>query len=106
MARKAPGRAHREGLSIIELMDMFPTEEAATCWFEAQVWSGQRCCGHCGSMKTSEVPHARPMPYWCTDCRSYFSVRTGTVLSHSKIPLRKWAIAIYLELTSLNPPVA
>ena len=29
-------------------------------------------------------------------------MRTGTALSHSKIPLRKWAIAIYLELTSLK----
>ena len=42
------------------------------------------------------------MPYWCPDCRSYFSVRTGTALAHTKIALRKWAIAIYLELTSLK----
>ena len=42
------------------------------------------------------------MPYWCTDCRSYFSVKTGTPLASSNIPLRKWAIAIYLCLTSLK----
>ena len=42
------------------------------------------------------------MPYWCTDCRSYFSVKTGTVLEGSKLPLRKWAFAIYLHLTSLK----
>ena len=42
------------------------------------------------------------MPYWCSDCRSYFSVRTGTALERSKVPLRKWAFAIYLELTSLK----
>ncbi|MCY4571973.1 MAG: IS1595 family transposase [Gemmatimonadetes bacterium] len=42
------------------------------------------------------------MPYWCPDCRSYFSVRTGTAIARSKIPLRKWAIAIYLEMTSLK----
>ena len=42
------------------------------------------------------------MPYWCTTCRSYFSVRTGTALERSRVPLRKWAIAIYLELTSLK----
>jgi len=42
------------------------------------------------------------MPYWCTDCRSYFSVKTGTPLAHSNISLRKWAIAIYLCLTSLK----
>ena len=87
---------------IIELMDMFPTEESATRWFEAQVWPEGRCCGHCGSTRTSEVPNARPMPYWCSDCRSYFSVRTGTAIERSRIPLRKWAIAIYLCLTSLK----
>ena len=42
------------------------------------------------------------MPYWCTDCRSYFSVRTGTALERSKVSLRKWAFAIYLEITSLK----
>ena len=42
------------------------------------------------------------MPYWCTDCRSYFSVRTGTAIARSNVPLRKWAIAIYLCLTSLK----
>ena len=42
------------------------------------------------------------MPYWCTDCRSYFSVKTGTLMEESKLPLRKWVFAIYLELTSLK----
>ena len=81
---------------------MFPTEEAATKWFEEVIWNGERCCGHCGSLKTSAVPRGKPMPYWCADCRNYFSVRTGTPMAHSKIKLRKWVIAIYLCLTSLK----
>ena len=102
MAHKAPGKAHREGVTLVQLIDMFPDEGSATRWFEVHVWPSGRCCGHCGSTHTSEVPNAKPMPYWCPDCRSYFSVRTGTALSHSKVPLRKWAIAIYLEITSLK----
>ena len=102
MAQNAPGKTHREGISLIALMEMFPDEETATSWFEAHVWPEGRCCGHCGSTRTKEVPNAKPMPYWCTDCRSYFSVRAGTAIASSKIPLRKWAIAIYLELTSLK----
>ena len=98
----APGKAHREGMSLIELMEMFPTEEAATRWFENILWAGERCCGKCGSVSTREVPNAKPMPYWCTDCRSYFSVRSGTAIARSNVPLRKWAIAIYLCLTSLK----
>lgn len=102
MAKKAPGKAFRKGISLIELQDMFPTEESAVRWFEAQVWPTERCCGHCGSIDTKPVPNQKPMPYWCKDCRSYFSVRTGTVLERSNIPLKKWAIAIYLCLTSLK----
>ena len=101
MARKAPGKAHREGITIVELMDMFPTEEAATAWFESIIWPNGRHCPKCGSERTREASHKK-MPYWCTDCRSYFSVKTGTVMQASKVPLRKWAIAIYLCLTSLK----
>ena len=100
--QKAPGKAHREGLDLIQMMSMFPNEEAATEWFEQIVWGGRRACGHCGSFETKEVPNARPMPYWCKDCRSYFSVRTGTAIARSNVPLRKWAIAIYLVTTSLK----
>ena len=99
---KAPGKHYREGITLIQLMATFPDEETATKWFESVVWSNGRCCGKCGSEKTKEVPNAKPMPYWCTDCRSYFSVRTGTPMANSKVPLREWAIAIYLCLTSLK----
>ena len=98
---KAPGKSHRLGVTLVALMDMFPDEKSATEWFEAQVWPEERFCGHCGSVRTRTASHAR-MPYWCSDCRSYFSVRTGTPLAHSKVPMRKWAIAIYLEITSLK----
>ena len=102
MTKKAPGKSHREGISIIELTDRFPDEKSAREWFEAQVWKDGRYCGHCGSTNTKTVPKAKPMPYWCTDCRSYFSVRTGTAIEKSRLPLRKWVFAIYLNLTSLK----
>ena len=102
MAHKAPGKAHRAGVSLIEMMDRFATEADAREWFEDVFWSGRRCCGHCGSENTHETKNAKPQPYRCRDCKKYFSVRTGTLLESSRIPLRKWAIAIYLCLTSLK----
>ena len=101
MARMAPGKAHRKGVSLVQLMNMFPDEATATAWFEDVIWGGERHCGKCGSLRTREASH-KFMPYWCTDCRGYFSVRTGTPMESSKVPLRKWAIAIYLCLTSLK----
>ena len=31
---KSPGKAHREGITVVQLMDMFPDETAARQWFE------------------------------------------------------------------------
>ena len=42
------------------------------------------------------------MPYRCSDCRSHFSIKTGTLLEYTQLPLRKWVYAIYLHLTSLK----
>ena len=101
MTHKAPGKSDREGITMMQLCDMFPTEESAREWFESRVWPDGRHCPRCGSTDTSEASHAK-MPYWCPACRSYFSVKVGTVLESSKIPLRKWVFAIYLHLTSLK----
>ena len=102
MAGKEPGKYYRKGMTIIEVMDMFPDEETATKWVESALWPTGRCCGHCGSLDNSEVPNAAPMPYWCKDCRKYFSCRTGTAFERSRVPMRKWAIAIYILATSVK----
>ncbi|MXZ44705.1 MAG: IS1595 family transposase [Gammaproteobacteria bacterium] len=96
------GKSKRVGLDIFELMDMFPNEEVATEWFENIFWAGGRVCGHCGSERTVERKNRKPLPYRCKDCRKDFSVRHGTVMQHSKIPLRKWAVAIYQLTTGLK----
>lgn len=101
MTYSAPGKADRQGVTLIELAEMFPDETAAREWFESRVWPDGRVCPRCESDATIEASHAR-MPYWCPACREYFSVRTGTVLERSKVPLRKWVYAIYLHLTSLK----
>jgi transposase-like protein len=101
MTPKAPGKAHRKGITLLELAEMFPDEESARQWFEDRFWPNGRTCGHCGSQHTREASHAK-MPYWCSDCRSYFSIKTGTLLEYTQLPLRKWVYAIYLHLTSLK----
>ena len=100
--QKAPGKSYRKGISLIQLTQMFPGEESAVKWFESIYWPTGRVCGHCKSDNTKPVPSQKPMPYWCGDCRSYFSVRTGTTLQSSRLPLRKWAFAVYLYVTNLK----
>ncbi|MCY4260134.1 MAG: IS1595 family transposase, partial [Rhodobacteraceae bacterium] len=106
MTRKAPGKAFRQGLTDIEIVEMFPTDKAAEEWFEKQRWGRvgkPKQCPHCGcSGRIRKYENRRTSPYWCADCRSNFSVRTGTVMSHTRIPLHKWVIGIYLWSTSLK----
>ena len=102
MAHSAPGKSDREGITVLELGEMFPDEEAARAWFERKIWpDGERHCSHCGGTRTHEASGANS-PYRCTDCRGYFSVKTNTIMDNSRLPLRKWVFAIYLEMTSLK----
>ncbi|HVR90661.1 MAG TPA: IS1595 family transposase [Novosphingobium sp.] len=103
MAKKAPGKSEREGLSVMQLFQMFPDEASSRKWLEEIRWpEGQRHCPHCGSLKTTVVKNETPMPYHCGECRQYYSVKTGTVMQSSKVALQKWVIAMYLMSTSLK----
>ena len=101
--KRAPGKSHRSGIPLIELMAKFPNETSARKWFESIVWQdGVAVCHRCGGCNTYEVPSAKPLPHRCRDCRKHFSFRHGTLLEDSHVPLQKWAIAIYLLVTSLK----
>ena len=102
MARRGsgPGKSHRIGVSLVALQELFPDEVAARDWFAGIRWPDGRHCPRCGSTRTSAPDGV--LTYWCSDCRRRFSVRTGSVLECSRLPLRMWAIAIYLFVTSLK----
>ena len=106
ITHKSPGKHYRKGISLIDLFNMFPDEETAEKWFEEERWGvngGELSCPKCGcSDKCNSTRNRKPMPYWCGSCRRHFSVRTGTVMARSRIPLQKWVIAIYLHTTSLK----
>lgn len=91
-----PNEPTPETLSTFEFFQRFPDEEAARLHFEVQRWNGEPVCGHCGSVDVSECKDHKPMPYRCRSCRKHFSVRTGTVLAESRIPLQKWLLAIFM----------
>ena len=37
MAAKAPEKSYREGVSIMKMTELFPTDDAARKWFEAKI---------------------------------------------------------------------
>ncbi len=95
------GAPHPETLNTYDFFQRFPDEEAARRHFENHRWRDLSYCGHCGSTEVSACKNQKPMPYRCRTCRKHFSVRTGTVLAASRLPLQKWLLAIYM-LTSVS----
>ena len=104
MTNKAPGKAHRKGISLIEITAMFPIDEAAEKWIEAQRWPDGPVCPHCGSLNVQADIKHRSMTHRCRDCptRPMFSLKTGTVMHRTQLGYREWAIAIYLLATNLK----
>lgn len=89
-----------ETVSLYQFFQRFPGEEAARQYFEHNRWAGEVSCPHCGSLSVAEVKNHKPMPYRCRVCRQHLSVRTGTVLAESRLPLHKWLMAIYMMTTA------
>ena len=79
--------------SLIKFFQQFPTEEKSAEYFEKLRWGEVVVCPYCGSVHISRT---KLMPYRCRDCRKHFSVRTGTALAESRLPLQKWLLAIYI----------
>ncbi len=98
----APGKAYRSGITLLDAVKKFGTEEAAEAWFIEQRWPNGVACSDCGSLNVQARPTRKPMPFRCRDCRRDFSVKTGTVMHDSKLPLSKWALAFYLYSTNLK----
>ena len=100
---RRPGKSHRQGISLMQLAERFPDEEAARDWFESIAWSyGELACLKCGSENAYRVKSGKPQPYRCRTCQSYFSPKTNTALAGSNLTLRQRAYDIYLVVTNLK----
>ena len=77
----APGKNHRKGLTLPNIIEMFPDDKAAEKWFAEVRWPNGVTCAHCGSDNVQTGAKHPTMPYHCRSCRKYFSVRTGTVMA-------------------------
>ena len=104
MAKKGPGKSFREGLTLLEVADMFRDEDQARRWLELQRWPHGPFCPECGSLNVQSGIRHRTMTHRCRDCpeKTSFSLRKGTIMEGSKLSYRVWAIGIYLFLTNIK----
>lgn len=75
-----------------------------TCfWFIHRLrWPRGVVCPTCGARHIYAMRESGTVRYRCQDCARHFSLRTGTALEGSRLPLTKWVLAIALFRIGLS----
>ena len=80
---------------------IFHNEKAAEKHIEVSRWNGEPVCPHCGVTNVTRMKgKTQRGMFQCNDCRDKFTVRTGTVMERSHVPLHKWLLAMHLLASS------
>ena len=87
-------------ISLKQFDARIPDEATAIAFTEEKIWGDDPYCPRCGSGNVYHVKSGKPMSHRCRPCRKYFSVRTGTILAETNLPVRTWLLAIHLIHTS------
>jgi transposase-like protein len=82
-----------------ELRNAAVDEAKAVAFLEQQRWGDESSCPHCGNkdvyrMMTGEQRN-KDYRWRCKGCKKMYSVRTGSVLEETRLPLRVWVFAIW-----------
>ena len=86
-------------MNLVEVIEMFPTQQDCIAYLERLRWQGFPECPHCESnhvRKRKELLEGRIGRWNCHNCKSTFKVTHGTLFHGTKIPLQKWFLAILL----------
>ena len=101
--KKAKNKTIGEFTSLFDLLQAFPTEESCIAYLEKQLWGdGEPVSPY---DPTSKVYRRGDGMYRCKNTGKNFNIRIGTIFEGSKVPLRKWFVAIY-EITTSNKGIS
>lgn len=79
--------------TLLELIEQFPDEEACWAYLKRIRFPRGFVCPRCGGRSAAFLATRR---LWqCRRCRKQVSLTAGTVLHGTRIPLRKWFLAMF-----------
>jgi transposase-like protein len=86
-------------MSFEEFCEMFPNEEACQLRLYSMRWPEGFECPKCKCKESGY--HEKKKVYQCKDkyCRYQASVTAGTVMEHTRLPIKVWFWAIFLMAT-------
>lgn len=91
---------------VAEIPAACSDEWAALAFLEKQRWGGSPVCPHCASANVYAMSdrasgnREKNGRLRCRACEKQFTVRTGTVLEDSRIPLKHWCYAFWAACSS------
>jgi transposase-like protein len=85
-------RKEHERFGALNMPPPFVDEAACESYLQRRLQSEQRSCPKCGSVAGYFLPSCRR--WECSGCRAQMSLRSGTVMAYSALPLLVWFEAI------------
>ena len=79
--------------SLLSVADYFADEQTCKQALIESRWGDDVVCPHCGHNHCGRRADGR---FRCNKCKHNFSCTAGTIFEDTKLPLRKWFLAMYL----------
>lgn len=87
--------------SLLEAIRYYSSEVVCVEFLSSLLWQdGERCCIKCGSTAIYGM-RTRPT-FKCRDCKKQFSLKSGTVMHNSPLPITKWIPAVWMVVNCKN----
>ena len=83
----------QKGLSDLEFMERYGTEEKCVEEVRKAKWPNGFQCPDCGCIKSCYIKSRKV--YQCNDCHKQTSLIAGTIYQGTKLPLQLWFIAMH-----------
>lgn len=84
--------------TLADFLEYFHDEKTCVAEFTKMRWRDGEYCPHCGHNRIHLFANGKR--YRCGKCKQDFTIKTKSVFGESKLPLKKWFIALYLLSTS------
>lgn len=100
-----PSKSRAKSALLARIPKACSDELAAVEFMEEQRWGDSPCCPRCGDTEVSQMKakdgsrNARFL-WRCYGCKKQFTVRVGTIMEDSPIPVRHWCLAFYRAAAS------
>jgi len=95
--KKNAPKKEKPSISVYQFLKEFPDEKTCEKYIIEARFPRGIFCPYCGNHRIYRLEKQKR--FKCGNCREQFTVRTGSILAESKVPLQKWLMAIWILTT-------